>query len=765
MKYGSKFRLIFLLAVTLALFVSCSRDPNVRKQKYFESGQRYFAKEKYNEAVIQFSNALQVDASFGEAHYQLARVYLKLQRWNQAYEELSRTIGLQPNNYAARLDLANLLIAGNQLSQAQDEILQLEKQPENIQVKNAAANLLAAQGNLPGAIEKQHEAINLDPTRWESYLALGRLQVSANQPDLADASFKKAVELNPKAAPARLALGTYYQFRGRFPEAEQQLIQAIESNPQDTDPRSALAKLYMVEGKGTQAEDFLKQVKHDFPDNSVGYRMLGDYYFAVGNLDAALAEYGSLYQAHPKDIRVKKNYLQLLILKNQLDMARKLDDEILKVAPTDEDALLCRGQIQNQEGHPNDAAQTLLVVLNNDPDNGVAHYHLGLALSATGNLQRAESEWQNAARLSPGLIEPERALADSALRKGDPTALEQYATKIIALQPSSPDGYALRAVSYTSRQQFVRAEPDVRKAMEVAPQNPVGYVQMGNLKLAQQQFRDAEEFFQQALDRDPSSTDGLAGLMNTYLGEKQPDKAVSAANAQIAKVPNSSLFYDLLGTVLFNSKGDTNGALAAFSKSITLDKNDADALSKLGQVQAARGSIEEAISTYQNSLKDNPRQPSLYILTGGLYETKQDWENARQMYQKALEISPDNPLASNNLAYLILRTGGNVDVALALAQTARRGMPNSANAADTLGWIFYHKGAYKSAIDLFQEALRLSEKNSAMEDATVHYHLGLAYEKVDQPKLARQHLQKVLKIDPNYIDAADVKKILAQPSS
>ena len=29
------------------------------------------------------------------------------------------------------------------------------------------------------------------------------------------------------------------------------------------------------------------------------------------------------------------------------------------------------------------------------------------------------------------------------MRKGDPTALEQYATRIIALQPFSPDGYAL----------------------------------------------------------------------------------------------------------------------------------------------------------------------------------------------------------------------------------------------------------------------------------------------------------------------------------
>jgi len=250
--------------------------------------------------------------------------------------------------------------------------------------------------------------------------------------------------------------------------------------------------------------------------------------------------------------------------------------------------------------------------------------------------------------------------------------------------------------------------------------------------------------------------------MNIYLLQKQVDNAVAAANAQIAKVPNSSAFYDLLGTALFNNKKDMNGAEVALKKAAELDKNNSDALIKLGQVQVAKGSTEEAIATYQHSIKDNPREASFYVLMGELYESKQDWGRARDAYQKALEIKPDNPLASNNLAYVMLETGGNVDVALSLAQTARRGLPDSPNVADTLGWVFYQKGAYKSAIDLFQEALRLAEKNNVPEDPTFHYHLGLAYEKTDQPALAKQHLERVLKINPSYSSAGDVKKILSR---
>ena len=116
---------------------------------------------------------------------------------------------------------------------------------------------------------------------------------------------------------AQLALGTFYQSRNRMPEAEQQFKHAIELAPKDPTPREALVRLYMAEGKKTDAESVLKQTKSDLSDNSEGYRMLGDFYFASGDLDKATAEYASLYKDHPKDLQVKKNYVQLLILKNQ----------------------------------------------------------------------------------------------------------------------------------------------------------------------------------------------------------------------------------------------------------------------------------------------------------------------------------------------------------------------------------------------------------------------------------------------------------------
>jgi tetratricopeptide (TPR) repeat protein len=628
-----------------------------------------------------------------------------------------------------------------------------EIQPNSPETHQAWANYDAAQNNIPAAMQEMQQAITADPSRSESYLLLAIFQLRSNLPDQAEANFKKAARVDPKAVSAQLALAGFYQSRNRLAEAEQQFKRAIDLDPKSPAPRAAYARLLLQEGKKTEVESFLRQTKKDLSDNREGYRMLGDFYFASGDLDKATNEYTSLYSDHPKDAQVKRNYIQLLILKNRLEEATKLDNEVLKSNPHDVDALVFKGQLQLRRNDANGAVDSLQSALRNDPENAVAHYQLGLAFAQQQNEGRAESEWREAVRIRPDLIDAQRSIAALELHRGDLEALLQTAQQIIKGQPYSPDGFLLKAIADLARQKYTDAQQDAEQAAQRAPQSPTPSIQLGNIQLAQKHYPDAEKFYQQALDKDPSSTEGLSGLMNTYFAQKQPDKAIAAANAEIAKSPNNSNFYDLLGTALFNGKKDLPGAEANLRKAIQLDKNNVDALEKLGKVQVQEGSADQALALYQQSIKDNPREVTFYILCGELYEAKKNWEEAKSMYQQALVVSPDHPLASNNLAYVILEQGGNVDVAMGMAQTARRGMPDSPNAADTLGWAYYQKGIYQSAISQFQEALRLSEKRGGPDDADLHYHLGLAYQKTNQNALARQQLEKAVKLSPNNADA------------
>jgi cellulose synthase operon protein C len=757
------------LVCLLALLTACNRDPNVRKQKYFDSGSKYFSQGSYREAVIQYSNAIQIDSRYVEAHYQLARTYLKLGNNARAYQELSRCIELDPSEYRAHTDLANLLVSvrnpdgtapAESLREAKTHLdLLRDKQPNAPETHEAWANYYGAQNDLASAIQEMQRALALDPNRSDFFLALGLLQLRANLPDQAEASFEKAIEADPKAMAAQLALGGFYQARNRFPEAEAQFRHAIDVDPKDPGPRAALIRLLMQEGKKDEVESVLQKTKKDLSNNSAGYRMLGDFYFATGDLDKAVAEYGSLYHDHPSDLLVKKNYIQLLILKNRLDDADKLNNEILKSAATDVDALVYKGQIELRRKNTAAAIDALQQALHNDSGNAIAHYQLGLAFDQQHDIARAESEWREAVRLRPDLTDAQRALASLELFRGDFIGLAVIAQEIIKDQPDAPDGYLLKCVAETGQQKYNDAQQDAALAMQKSPQSPAPYVQMGNIYRAQKKYPEAEKDYEEALGKDASSAEGLSGLMNSYIAQKDYDKAIAAANAQIAKSPNNSNFYDLLGTALFDGRKDLPGADAALRKAVDLDKNNTDALEKLGKVQIQQGNADQALALYQQSIKDNPQEVRLYILAGELYESKQNWDQAKNMYQQALRVQPDQPLASNNLAYVMLSHGGNVDVALTMAQAARRALPDWPNAADTLGFAYYQKGVYQSAISQFQEALRLGEKNGAPDDPVIHYHLGLAYEKSNQNTLARQQLEKALKLSPTN---ADAKKALSE---
>jgi cellulose synthase operon protein C len=758
MAKSSKFYAAAALCLLAALCTGCSRDPNVRKQKYLESGQRYFDKGQYREAEIQFENAIQVDAGFTDAHYKLAQAAMKLEQWPIVVQELTTAIQQQPDQSAARLDLANLLILSRHFDEAKPHLdLLAQKQPDNPEVYIARSNYYAGTGDPSAALAAMRTALQKDPSRSDSYLTLAMLQMRGQEWDAAEANFKKAVDLSPKSMNALLSLGNFFQSRGRFPEAEQLFRRAAASAPDDPTPRLSLASLFMAENKTGEAEAFLRQSKKDFPNNSIGYRMLGDFYYANNQLDKATDEYANLYGDHAKDMVVKKNYIQLLILKDRLDEARKLNDEVLKAKPDDEDAQIYKGEIEIRSGKPSDAINTLEPVLKNNPDNGVAHYQQGLAYDELGNTNRAEQEWRDAIRTRPDIVEAHRALAGVAIHRRDASGLAQEADQIITLQPNAPDGYLLRGVAEIDRKQYATADEYIHKAIERNPGNAAAYVQLGNLRMAQSQYAEAQKAFQQGLDQDPNSSEALGGVLNVYLIQKELDRAVATAREHVAKYPKNAAFHIMLGQLLLDQKKDLPAAETEFKQAADLDKNNSQALIQMGAVMSLSGDPDQALQVFLDGEKTNPKEVTFYILAGGIYENKQDWDHAKQQYQKALEVQPDNPLASNNLAYVILQQGGNVDVAFAMAQTAHRQLPDNPNSADTLGWAFYHKAVYGSAITLLKEAVKKEPDN-----ALFNYHLGLAYAKSGQGSLARQQLDRLVKIKPNSPDVEELRRAVVQ---
>jgi Tfp pilus assembly protein PilF len=96
--------------------------------------------------------------------------------------------------------------------------------------------------------------------------------------------------------------------------------------------------------------------------------------------------------------------------------------------------------------------------------------------------------------------------------------------------------------------------------------------------------------------------------------------------------------------------------------------------------------------------------------------------------------------AMNNLAYNL--AADRPDEALQYAQKALELGPDNPAAADTLGWIYYKKQIYPTAVYFFEKAVQ--KEGTAIRK----YHLGLAYAKVGDTALARKNITEALQSNP-----------------
>jgi tetratricopeptide (TPR) repeat protein len=204
---------------------------------------------------------------------------------------------------------------------------------------------------------------------------------------------------------------------------------------------------------------------------------------------------------------------------------------------------------------------------------------------------------------------------------------------------------------------------------------------------------------------------------------------------------------------------DLTGARDSAQKAMQLSPTDVRALVLYSQAAQALGDTDGALNAWNTWFAAHPTDDAAASRLGELEEAKGDKVRAMQLYQKALALKPGQPVASNNLAVLMVDQNGNLDTALRLAQDARSGLPNSPSTADTLAWVYYAKGRYLSARDLLEDATKADPNNADMQ-----YHLGMTYKKLGDKTNAALHLKKAETLAPATSQTGkEAAEALSQP--
>lgn len=749
------------LVVSLAVAGTqgCKKDPNVEKQKYLESGQRYVKDGKYREAGIQFSNALKVDRNFADAHYALSKVYLQLGNPMSAYQELMRTVDLNPANVNAHLDLGTLLVAGGVPDRAMDQAkIMLAANPNNADAYGLRAQVYDKKGDHAAALVDVQHALALDPNRSKFHEMLAILQASGSggTPDQARGELEKAVSLDPANVNARIGLARLLLKSGNRAGAEQQLQDAIKQAPKSVGLRAALSGFYIDGGDKTRAEQVLQQTVSDMPDEEAAVGLLRNYYLRNNQGDRARSVFEQLSRDHSKSVALRVAYAQVLLQGGDVAKAQSVVDDLSKTNAKNPQVEVLNAFLLLQAHKTDEAYAALQKSTRNAPDNVQLQLMLGDTAYKKKDLSAAEAAFHAAARLDPSSLPAQKGLATIASQRGDSSLLAQVAESTISLHPDYADAYLWRGTASANQKQYAHAEADFQTALKLDPNNATALAELGEARLLQGKTADGQALLEQAVNHDPNAARPLDLLIRSDLQAKQPQRAVSRVEAAIAKAPGNAQLYTTLAILQLSLKNFT-AARDASAKAMQMNPSMEDAVQAYAQAQAALGQPDQAVAAWQHWSTAHPTDSKALLLLGTLAESNGDFAKAMEYYRKSLELAPNLAPAANNLAYLMVESGQNADVALNYAQIARRGMPESPTTADTLAWVYFHKGTFESARDLLEDAAK-----QAPENAAIQYHLGMTYAKLGDKTNAGLHLKRAVSLGPDSKTGKEASTAVAQ---
>ncbi len=743
-----------LVLVCAALVSSaCSRDPEVAKKAFFDKANAYAGQQKYEEAKVEYLNAIQQDPKFGEARLRLAQTYMRLGDPAKALGEFVKAADLLPNDATAQLSAGNLLLAAKQYEDAQTRAKQVLKQdPRNVDAQLLLGSATAGMKDVESAITEVEEAVTMDPARAGPYSKLGTLQLARGNLPAAEKAFKNALSIEPNSSKTNLALGNFYLATGRLEEGEKYLKQAVALDPKSVLANRALVSLYVGTNRPKDAEGPLKALADSAPD-SRGQAVLGKYYSALGRLKDARTVFEKLQNDTQFGPEARVELARIDVLEGHAPEAHKRLDAILQKDPNNVGALVLKGSILINERKLDEALTRIKAAVAADPTSVLAQYLLGILYQSRKEYEGATQAFLEVLKLNPRAAVAEFRLAEISLATGRANPAVEFGQRAVKAAPGSPAAHFVLAKSLIAKGEYSRAETELRTLAVTYPKVSVIQSQLGNAAVLRKDTAAATRFFTRALELDPNDVDAIGGLVLIDVQAKRTREARARVEAAIGRRDSADL--RVLAASVYSADKDVAKAEEALRKALDLAPAKVQIYSMLGDLYVSQNRLADALQQFKALAVKQPKSVSAHTMVAMILQAQGQTKEAEQRYLQVIQIDPRAPVAANNLAQMYVDRGENLDVALQFAQTAKAGMPNAHEVDDTLGWIYYKKGNGPMAVSSMKQAVAAQPGN-----AVYLYHLGAAYALSKDNTDARLTLEKALKLQPNFPGADDARKIL-----
>lgn len=730
--------------------VGCT-SPEVKKQRYLESGNQYFDKGQFAEAIIEYRNAIAIDATLGLAHKRLAEAYVRTGNSRGAFDEYVRAADILPNDIDVQLRAGNLRLMAKQPQEAlarADAVLKV--QPENIDALVLRGNALAGLTSFDEALKSIEQAIKLDPDRGPTYTSLGLVQVAQGHRDDAEAALRRAVSLSPKDVQGHLALGHFYWSQGRTKDAEQAFDTALKVEPANMQANRFMASFKFTTGRRAEAEPYLRQLAEG-SEGAEGTLALADYYLLTARPKDAIASLERLKNVGDSPA-VMLRLARAEAAAGDIAKAHSHVDKVLKANDKDASAQLLKGELLLQEGRRDDAFAAIQKATTIAPTSADAQFALGRMYASRGDTAAAETAFQEVLRINPRAAAAQVQLARlQAQRK--PEESVRTADEATRNNPTSLAARLTLVQSLIAARDLGRAEREMTDLRAQFATVAAVHAQDATLAMVKKDVARARAAIARAEKIDAVSLETVRVAIALELMQGNS----AGARARLEERMKQGTTPDLLilaGNTYLALK-DTAAAEKALRAAIEADPSRNEPYATLGSMYVGQKRLDEALREFEALSKKQKRPVATLTMMGMIVEQQGNTDEAIKRYNDALAIDSGAVVASNNLAWILAERGQDLERALQLAQNAVAAAPEKGEMIDTLGWVYYKRNQPLQAITYFQQAVQKSP-----ERGDYHYHLGLALVKSGDNVKGRAALQRALDSKPNAALVSEIRKAL-----
>jgi protein O-GlcNAc transferase len=488
--------------------VALARAQSKADELQLQRGVQYLEQQKYEQAVRELRQAVQVSPKSYPALYNLGLAYWNLRKLDAAFEAFQQASRLEPREPNSRYYLGRVYLAKGEAAQAiplfEGLVQNLSSPLADEHYQLGLAYLKAGKGE--AAIDVLRKAAQLSPQNSSVHEALGRAYQSIGQRAEAEKSFalssqlksedlqasqllhlcrqhleakdvSKALEAGRQLAQLSsvehlVELGVLLGQSGLLEQALEPLQRAAALEPNRFEAQFNLGYTFLNLGKYADSEVCLSQAERINPESFEVHSMLGVVQGHLKKTVPAIESFRRALELQPNSFRVQSLLALQYIEGRYYEEAIRLLSSAVKRDESEPTLrfLLIQAHYKNQDSVK--ALEQAKLAVKQFPSLAQAHYELGFQLSSFGRFQESKAALERALELDAGYPEAHYLLGDLLLKEAQPDLALDHFQKALAKNSTLIDAHVGLGKALLALEKNEEVVRNMEKAIALDPSDP-----------------------------------------------------------------------------------------------------------------------------------------------------------------------------------------------------------------------------------------------------------------------------------------------------